>query len=385
MFVEIKGIGFPNKGAELMLATICGRLRQSFGERVRFVVRPVFARKIDSYDIARMHGLYQKAALDARGKDLSFIINSIPKYFRRPFGIVRESECSILLDASGFHLSSQWGKVPFLKTQKIVRRYKARGGVVIFMPQAFGPFEGSEIQRLAKDILNSADYIFARDGESYSAISSLNVDQKRVGICPDMTIGYGKMDMAKNTSGSGLVYIVPNLRVVDSGREISREDYEKTLLKIVNRLNAEGRKVRFMLHEGGGDLEIIHCLNKKLETDCETVVAHSAEILKGYIAKADFVVASRFHALVGALSQNVPVLSLGWSHKYRELLRDYSIEDFNVPPMYSDNMSEKLNRLIDMKSNLAIRDVLKIRNIELNRKIDSMWSMVERIIEEKLR
>ncbi len=41
-------------------------------------------------------------------------------------------------------------------------------------------------------------------------------------------------------------------------------------------------------------------------------------------------IASRFHSLVFALSEGVPVLALGWSHKYQELLRPFGLENFVV-------------------------------------------------------
>jgi colanic acid/amylovoran biosynthesis protein len=42
----------------------------------------------------------------------------------------------------------------------------------------------------------------------------------------------------------------------------------------------------------------------------------------------DFVVGSRYHGIIAALSQMVPALVLGWSHKYFELMRDVGTEEY---------------------------------------------------------
>jgi colanic acid/amylovoran biosynthesis protein len=55
-----------------------------------------------------------------------------------------------------------------------------------------------------------------------------------------------------------------------------------------------------------------------------------AEGIKSLIANCDLVVGSRFHALVAALSQGIPAMALGWSHKYLELLRPFGLEKYVV-------------------------------------------------------
>ncbi len=44
------------------------------------------------------------------------------------------------------------------------------------------------------------------------------------------------------------------------------------------------------------------------------------EAIREFIALSRLMVASRFHAMIGALYKEVPVLLVGWSHKYKEVL-----------------------------------------------------------------
>lgn len=44
-------------------------------------------------------------------------------------------------------------------------------------------------------------------------------------------------------------------------------------------------------------------------------------------SKSKALVGSRFHAMVAALSGNVPVMLVGWSHKYKEVMDEFGIDD----------------------------------------------------------
>ncbi|MDT8368845.1 MAG: polysaccharide pyruvyl transferase family protein [Longimicrobiales bacterium] len=49
--------------------------------------------------------------------------------------------------------------------------------------------------------------------------------------------------------------------------------------------------------------------------------------LRGVVAASELVVTSRFHGMISALATATPVLVLGWSHKYREVMREFGLED----------------------------------------------------------
>ncbi len=52
----------------------------------------------------------------------------------------------------------------------------------------------------------------------------------------------------------------------------------------------------------------------------------NAAAIKRLIGATDVVVVSRFHAMVGALSLEVPSVVLGWSHKYAEVMARFGLE-----------------------------------------------------------
>jgi colanic acid/amylovoran biosynthesis protein len=49
--------------------------------------------------------------------------------------------------------------------------------------------------------------------------------------------------------------------------------------------------------------------------------------LRAIIAQSDVLVASRFHAMISALTEHVPPVVIGWSHKYGEILAPFGIAE----------------------------------------------------------
>lgn len=68
----------------------------------------------------------------------------------------------------------------------------------------------------------------------------------------------------------------------------------------------------------------------------------TAEEIRAYIGKCRFLVASRFHAMIGALQQKVPVLLVGWSHKYQEVLDFFELGQYAID--FSDLTAESLQK-----------------------------------------
>ena len=51
----------------------------------------------------------------------------------------------------------------------------------------------------------------------------------------------------------------------------------------------------------------------------------SAAQVKSVIGSCDILLSSRYHALIAALSQQVPAVAIGWSHKYDELMAEVGL------------------------------------------------------------
>ena len=57
----------------------------------------------------------------------------------------------------------------------------------------------------------------------------------------------------------------------------------------------------------------------------------NAEAVRSIIEKGEFLLASRFHAMISGLATSTPTVVVGWSHKYREVLAGFGLEEYSVP------------------------------------------------------
>ncbi|MFW6106742.1 MAG: polysaccharide pyruvyl transferase family protein, partial [bacterium] len=139
-----------------------------------------------------------------------------------------------------------------------------------------------------------------------------------------------------------------------------------------------------LIHEDG-DVPLARDIVDGVDTEIEIVTESDARAIKGIIGVASAVISSRFHGLVNALSQGVPALGTGWSHKYEMLFKDYDCEDgvIHVPPQGNGQLNEQLSVLFDGVS----RDILAARLCAAAQRqqqmIENMWAEVFSVLSQE--
>ena len=109
----------------------------------------------------------------------------------------------------------------------------------------------------------------------------------------------------------------------------------------------------------------------------ETLCLHDPIEIKRVLGECRLVVASRFHAIVSALTQNVPVIATSWSHKYEELLREYGCSDAILNAYNADErqVCNLIDRIVGEAYN-SIVSTIHDRNVEVEKAVSSMWNTV---------
>ncbi|WP_258239988.1 polysaccharide pyruvyl transferase family protein [Pseudidiomarina homiensis] len=378
--IEIKGIGFNNKGAELMLSAVIDHFKVVYPD-VRFVVEPpVSRRQLKHFE------LMLKARYLRKGYNTLQFLNIFPKFILHKLSIVKSSEVNIVLDASGYGYGDPWA--PGIIKNKLaleINRLKSTSIPLILLPQAFGPFEKKAVKTAFLPIYNNADLLFARDEASLKYLSDLGVTQAEVKQSPDFTNLVTPTPYLDFKPSLKSICLIPNLKMLRNTK-VSKQYLQfcrETLVKTRN----EGFEPFILVHEKAEDTALAkQLLNGLDEFDIPVVTPNTAKECKWVIGQSHLVISSRFHGLVNALSQGIPSFATSWSHKYQALLADYEHESYLIDlNKTADEVSRVLSLLKDSEKMTQIRNHLQTQSIKQKELTRKMWKQVEQKINQLTR
>jgi len=220
-----------------------------------------------------------------------------------------------------------------------------------------------------------------RDSTSYRYLTDVTGERDTVRQFPDFT------NLIAGTAPAGLesdkvgVALVPNVRMIDMTGDTSGSRYLEFMTACAKRLSALNADPYLLVHEGADDER----LAREISTAAGgiPIVKEDDPLeLKGLLGASRAVVASRFHALVSALSQGVPAVATGWSHKYTELFEDYGFPE-GVLSIDDDagSVNAMLDKLIDAEASEKISARLLQSSQRLKVLSEEMWSTVESVID----
>ena len=378
--ITLSGVETNNKGAELMLYAILQEIERKYPKAVVYVQDKSVKQGLD----------YIKTNLTLKEKP----IVKIRKWCKKLHipGIMRRLHISPIylediyairgndyyLDGSGFRYSDQWKwgeKSLEIQKQRWKNNKKAKSKI-IFLPQAFGPFNENYSRNELRQINDCADLIMPREEVSfnYLKLSGL-VDMKKVRLHTDFTsLVHGEIPSFYEHL-KGAVCVIPNARMIDHGN-ITLSDYIHFIISIIEMAQKDGRKAYLLNHEGKGDEKIAYQIQEILKGKIEVVTGLNALEVKGLISIAHLVITSRFHGLASALNSCVPCLATSWSHKYAELYRDYNQEGGILP---LDNLDQALQRVQDYMEdykNTIIRQSLQKVLPKIHADTQKMWEEI---------
>jgi len=308
MIIELRGVEFHNKGAELMLLAILEKVRSRFPTAI-FVME---VSNITPLEKQRKLGIYAKLEVQRfskRGRSIGQFDFLTPGFLKRNGGMITENEVDVVLDGSGFAFGDFWGaERAQLRLSNSIERWKKAGKKVVLLPQAFGKFEDPKLQQEMRRVISHADLIFARDRFSYAYLREIQQNDSNTFLKPDFTnLISGRVPMYFDPAVAE-VAIIPNNKLVQSGVFSSKSAYLDFLRRIVEIVAAKGKKPFFLIHEGRKDLDLAEHVNADYGMRIPIVVEDDPLAVKGIIGLCEAVITSRFHGLVSALTQSVPCL-----------------------------------------------------------------------------
>ena len=375
--IELRPGSFINKGGELMARAIVAE----FGDDAELAAEPWIA----PYTERARLGLHQKLWVRRLGPAAGLPAALLPRRLRRTFGIAGEPDIAAVLDASGFRYTDddRYGSRSAKELARNATRWHGRGTRVVLLPQALGPFRTAAVRDPFLRAMDGVDLVFARDRRSLEHLEALVPNDERIRRAPDFTMSLEARrpaDLASRVGSGPFAGIVPNDRMLERTSRAVMAAYVDFLGAAVRELATRGIEPVVILHESAKDLAFV---DRLAAAGLRPRVVQEVDplVLKGILGAATVVVSSRYHALVSAMSQAVPVIATGWSHKYEELL-----EDFGVPEQMLEVTADHeplraaIGRAVAGTPREAMVATLAERAAAQKREIAGMWSQVRGLL-----
>ncbi len=372
--IEARPGSFINKGGELMMRAIVGEL----GDDADLAVEPWIA---PYRDRARL-GLFQKLWVRRLGPAAGVPAIVVPAAVRRRFGVVAEGQIDAVLDASGFRYTDddRHGARSARELEGNARRWRRRGKTVVLLPQALGPFRTPAVREPFVRALEAVDLVYARDARSEAHLRELTPGDERIRRAPDFTIaleGRRPADLEARAGPGPFACLVPNDRMLERTSPQVAAAYTEFLRTCAREVATLGLRPVLVLHEADRDAPFVERLRDALGPDPRVVAEADPLVLKGILGAATVVISSRYHALISAMSQGVPVVATGWSHKYATLL-----DDFGIPGQLIDvlgdpgELHERLATAVEGPPRTAMTDTLRRKAAEQTVQVKAMWAEI---------
>ncbi|KKM16413.1 hypothetical protein LCGC14_1686100 [marine sediment metagenome] len=170
---------------------------------------------------------------------------------------------------------------------------------------------------------------------------------------------------------SNSICIIPNI-------EISRRVKANELYSLYNLLIKDlvsSKKIVYILSHSSEDLEMcIKIKNQFLKNNKVILITDDLNVfeIEHIIKQMDFIIASRYHSIVHAYKNSVPVLAIGWSIKYLELLDAFNQSDYYFDIRSKINIENFSQKLQEMKENYT-REKKKISQAFDNILLQKDW------------
>ncbi len=366
-----------------MLHAVLEKMQQRYPE-AQFAVAPRYRECESRYQYLQRCklGLFQKSWLWAYGIQFGNLAQLLPSRIRNMYGLVLDREVDVVLDASGFSYSEQWGIKSCRELSTSVRRWRRRGTKVILLPQAFGPFRSKRVIHSIKLIVDNVDLIFAREPISYQHLIDITGARDNIKIAPDFTNLVNGIIPDHFNQTANRFCIIPNYRMIDKTSHEISSNYVSFLARCIAYLVKKIILPFILIHEGKNDRYIADMIIDQTSMAIPVIQESDAIHIKGILGNCEGVLSSRYHGLVSALSQGVHSLATSWSHKYQLLFDEYNFPDgvLNIKDNFNATQ-KKIDLITEDDTKNIIRNKLLMASGKLKQQSEAMWNDVFSMIE----
>lgn len=342
--IIITGGELFNKGAQAMTFIAVDEMKKRFPNHRVLVLsemdlqRPVEERRIYTFDFMGWYPLkFAKCQTNPILRALCLLRNR--RELLEAENIYKNTE--LMIDISGYALGSNWSVGTCHHYLDHLEFAKAFDIPVYLMPQSFGPFnfqgkEGKKVDRRIAKLLPTAKVICAREQDGFEMLTE-HYHLKNVICANDMVVNNRGVELAhiyKTVPKPVLPDIVPgSVAVIPNQMNYAVADHAQVQGLYISAIKAllRNKLTVYLLSHADADKTICRQLKDVFSVE-DRVILIDRELncieFNEVVKQFQFVVASRFHALIHAFKNSIPCIAIGWATKYHDLMGQFSQEQY---------------------------------------------------------
>lgn len=209
--------------------------------------------------------------------------------------------------------------------------------------------------------LQGYTHIIARESITYQAM--INKGLKQAVLIPDPAFQLNRIDLPlpdkfieRNTVG---INVSPMIIGYESNKGMTLQNYMELINYIINQTDMQVALIPHVVWSHNDDRVPLNLLYERFKDTGRICMIedHTAEELKGFIARCRFMIAARTHASIAAYSEKVPTLVVGYSVKAKGIATDIFKTDKNyVIPVQTlsqkDDLQQAFQYLLNHEKNI---------------------------------
>lgn len=371
-----------NKGAAAMLQSSISQLHEIYGSRLNINLMSVYPTE----DVEQLPFDFIKV-VSAKPEQVLFVsfplailykalkwCTPIRKLIEKNKIIKAYKNTDLVLDEAGISFVDSRGFVMNTYAFATMAIPLLVGTDVVKYSQAMGTFKSFTNRTLAKWLLPHIKLICARGQVTYDNLKEIGINEN-VKLCADGAFSMADSpkhdEMVEEICKNDVFFTSENIvglsisSVVEKKCEKRGISYKDIMVQFIDQLNAKGYHVLIIANAArinsqkprNNDLMICDAVYAEVANKEMVRWYHKemdAEEIRAYLAKCRLLVASRFHTMIGALEKKVPVLLVGWSHKYQEVLDMFELGEYAID--YSNlevnALLKEFDRFVDNEANI---------------------------------
>jgi len=276
------------------------------------------------------------------------VVSVLRRFGLKIGGYSPQKAVAVVLDISGYWLGTPWKEEQGAWFNRRYKQFHDRGAKIVLLPKTYGPFDSDDGRRQLADAIGVAHLVCVRDVRSMDEIKKAGVETESIALFPDYT---ARVKSTAMRGDGAYAVVIPSSRLFMGGRQefdlSAGAAFFSALATYIHQTH--GIPVKFVVHQTGADALLVD----RIEAMHETAQGFSywrpgtPESVKSVIGGARVAVSGRLHGLYNCIYQQVPVVCLAWSFKYRAIARQLQIEDCIIEGTDEKRVRGAIDRAID--------------------------------------